>query len=194
MDKERTVASIWGDAAEAEAGTPARAAADQITEWYLEHADALHRSLACLCRSEEDARDVVQEAFLRLYEVLLAGEEEIRNPGAWLYAVAKRRILNGVRRSRIHATQQELMRYVVGVLAGTSPNAEEALIARQRERAVAEAIEALPEIQQQCLRARARGHTYRDISRIFGLDFRRASEAVAKAVRTLRARANANEE
>jgi RNA polymerase sigma factor (sigma-70 family) len=47
------------------------------------------------------------------------------------------------------------------------------------------AIRALPVTERECLHARAEGLTLHEIGQLLGMDLRRVSEALARAIKTL---------
>lgn len=62
-------------------------AQDEVLRLFAEDGTALYRFCRSLLRSQDDAEDVVQEAFLKLLRHL-RGEGDRRNLRAWLFTVA----------------------------------------------------------------------------------------------------------
>ena len=81
------------------AGDPRHAQmAEQCTEWFERHADALQRYARHLTDDDAAAEDVVQETFVRLYLHLACGRPE--PTVGWLYTVARRLVVDWHRRGR----------------------------------------------------------------------------------------------
>ena len=130
----------------------------------------------------EQARDVVQDAFLRLChqdQVLL--EAEVR---AWLYAVCRNRAIDILRKER------RVVRMDEGdtenqVAAG--PSAAEALEENQRRQHLNQAMKELTPPQQEVLRLKfGEGLSYREISRITGFSESNVGFLIHVGVKKLR--------
>lgn len=189
MNKGRTLAfppSAWIDR-DALVQTPelARGPDEQVTAYFHEHAEPLYRYLCAVYRCDEDAEEVTQEAFLRLYEALASGER-IENPRAWVYAVARRLMLNCRKRDRNEETKKTELARLVGDVDVTPLGTPEAVLAdQQRTDALRHALRTLPLVEKQCLYARAQGLKLREIGEMSGLDLRRVAEVISRAVQRL---------
>lgn len=190
MNKARTLAfppAAWIADREARVHTPelARRPDEQVTAYFNEHAEPLYRYLSAVYRCEDDAEEVTQEAFLRLYEALASGER-IENPRAWVYAVARRLMLNCRKRDRTEEAKRSELARLVGDVDPTPLGAPETALAdQQRAVALRHALRKLPHVEKQCLYARAQGLKLREIGEINGLDLRRVAEVIARAVQRL---------
>ena len=136
-----------------------------------------------MTRNAEDARDVSQEAFLQVYRHLNRFDRR-SSFSTWLYRIVVNLSLNHLNRgsrsaSRVTDYQPELADPTEGSLAR--------LEGKEREEALASAIETLPPQQRASLTLRVHHHlAHREIAEILGV-----SEATAKvhyfhAVKALR--------
>lgn len=80
-------------------------------ELYEAHVDALFRHAYFRLRDREEAKDLIQEVFLRFWEVISRGRE-IYNPKAFLYRIANNRIIDlwrkkGTNNISLEALQEE---------------------------------------------------------------------------------------
>jgi len=101
--------------------------------------------------SEEEARDVAQEAFLKAYRGLAGFKREARF-SSWLYQIATNLCRDRLRRRRTRATVSlEEMEETGGAIAETRPRADERLLQDDLARVVRRAIEALAEEQREVL-------------------------------------------
>jgi len=119
-----------------------------IPELYLDQQDTIFQlGLHMLGGNEEDARDLVQETFMRAYTAW-DGFEGRAQPSTWLYTIARRTALRMRRRragqpARMEPLAEELCASdVIDVDAATDPL--DALIAEEEQERLREALEALP--------------------------------------------------
>ena len=99
--------------------------------------------------SEEEARDVAQEAFLKAYRALAGFKGEARF-SSWLYQIATNLCRDRLRRRKTRATVSlEALEETGPVMVETRPDAHERLLERDLAQAVRRAIHALPEEQRE---------------------------------------------
>jgi RNA polymerase sigma-70 factor (ECF subfamily) len=159
-----------------------RTADERVTLHYREHAESVYRYLAAVYGSAEDARDVTQEAFLRLHRAFI-GLEAIENPAAWVFTVARRLMLDRLKRARAEAGKYcAYSPDVAEAVYDPALTPEDALADRQRWAALYEALRGLSDIERQCLNYRAQGLKLREIGANVGLDLRRVAEIIDRAV------------
>jgi RNA polymerase sigma-70 factor (ECF subfamily) len=147
-----------------------------------------------MVRNRATAEDLAQEAFLRVFRARTSYA-----PGAkfttWLFRIATNLALNSLRDGRrrqrdlsLDGEGEEGERPALEVADG-APAVEERLMARDRARAIREAVEALPEKQ----RAAVLLHKYQDlgyeeIARILGCSESALKSLLFRAYETLRVR------
>jgi RNA polymerase sigma-70 factor (ECF subfamily) len=130
----------------------------------------------------DQAQELCQEAFLRLYAALRDGTE-IENVRAWVFAVARNSALNE------RYCTRELEPFddrVESHSAGASPTPEEQVLRAEKMRRLRAAVAELSPQQQQCLHLRADGFRYREIGRILGIRTSTVGEFLRRAVNRLR--------
>ena len=99
--------------------------------------------------SEDEARDVAQEAFLKAYRGLSGFKQEARF-SSWLYQIATNLCRDRLRRRKTRPqVSLEALEETGPVIVETRPGAHERLIARDIAEAVRRAIQALPEEQRE---------------------------------------------
>jgi RNA polymerase sigma-70 factor (ECF subfamily) len=99
--------------------------------------------------SEEEARDVAQEAFLKAYRALDGFKREARF-SSWLYQIATNLCRDRLRRRKTRATVSlEALEETGPTMVETRPSAHERLLERDLARAVRRAIQTLPEEQRE---------------------------------------------
>ncbi len=99
--------------------------------------------------SEEEARDVAQEAFLKAYRGLGAFKGESRF-SSWLYQIATNLCRDRLRRRRTRAAVSlEELEETGPVIVETRPGAHEQLLQRDLAHAVRRAVHSLPDEQRE---------------------------------------------
>jgi RNA polymerase sigma-70 factor (ECF subfamily) len=99
--------------------------------------------------SEDEARDVAQEAFLKAYRALSGFKREARF-SSWLYQIATNLCRDRLRRRRARPqVSLEALEETGPVIVETRPGADERLLERDLAEAVRRAIHALPEEQRE---------------------------------------------
>ena len=121
---------------------------------YLERREDMRRFFQARLGGRGDVEDLVQELYLKVQAVT---EESIENPPAYLYRLASNLMLDRLRRAkRAGARDGEWRRThhtTVGALdVAEEPDAESAVIARQRLEKISEALKTLSPVTQKVFR------------------------------------------
>jgi RNA polymerase sigma-70 factor (ECF subfamily) len=137
--------------------------------------------------SVPDAEEILQEVFLALFQHLRQGKSRANLQG-WIFKVAHNSALKCRLRSRRYSDHVSYMPALAGAKADPSPNAEESLVASQRQARLLAVVRALPEQEQCCLSLRAEGLRYREIAGVLGISLGSVAGSLEKALsRLLRA-------
>jgi RNA polymerase sigma-70 factor, ECF subfamily len=128
-----------------DANLPASVEADQvedrILELFTEMRTPVLRHLFWMNLRPDQAEDVLQETFLRLYQHLLREEFSRRNLRGWIWRVAH----------------------------NLGPNPEQVLQQRQKGERIDGGLQSLTQRDQQCVHLRAQGLGYRQIASVMGI-------------------------
>ncbi|RXH54601.1 RNA polymerase sigma factor [Granulicella sibirica] len=129
----------------------------------------------------EDGEDVVQETFFALFRHLQM-ERPRENLHGWLFRVTHHLALK--RRLKIVA---EVKRFVPDApeSGALNPSPEELLLFQERHTRLGSALKALPQVDQSCLRLRAEGLRYREISKILGISLGSVSASLVRSLARL---------
>jgi RNA polymerase sigma-70 factor (ECF subfamily) len=169
-------------AASSEAPSKTMTAGDALERHFTEHYDALYRFLRSCGAGEPLAEDLSQEAFLRLHRHLAQGRSE-HNIRAWLFRVGYRlwvdRWRAGLREVPVQDGGWDLWSQV---LRDPAPNAEQALLAGERQDWLRANMLRLSQVERQALHLRADGLKYREIADVLGIGYWRVVEAVRRAL------------
>jgi RNA polymerase sigma-70 factor (ECF subfamily) len=155
--------------------------ADRVARLYEESREEIYRYIVMLGIPREEAQEICQEAFLRLYRALSNGQQ-IDNPRAWVFTVARNQALTRRAVVPLAALDQAMEEK----LAGPSPSPEQSVLDLERFRRLRDAISRLNAQQRQCLYLRTRGFRYREIGEIMGLSTSTVGEAMQRAIERLR--------
>jgi RNA polymerase sigma-70 factor (ECF subfamily) len=152
------------------------------------HQETVHAVVRRFARDPEDARDLVQRAFLRALTAArrAAGSRDAApiDFRAWLLRIAVNLAKNHLRdRRRWRREPLEAVREA----ADTGPGADEALLRRERERLVRAAVVALPRRQREVLALRVdAGLAFAEVAQVLGITENNAKVHFHHATRRLR--------
>jgi RNA polymerase sigma-70 factor, ECF subfamily len=137
-----------------------------VARWERKIRGAVHRILG----NEEEARDVCQEAFLKAYRALDSFKSEARF-SSWLYQIALNLCRDRLRRRRGRTmVSLDEVEQAGTPLATRRPSAHDLVEAGDLARAVATAIAALPEEQQEVIILKEYQElTFAEIAEVLGL-------------------------
>lgn len=145
-------------------------AEDQVLLLFEEMRLPIFRHLVWLHLRADQAEDVVQETFLRLYQHLSRSSFERHNLRGWVWRVAHNLGVNlAMATSRKEGGTELDLGEVSEWLADPGPNPEQALEQMQRTERVAAGFESLNERDRQCIHLRAQGLGYRQIASVLGM-------------------------
>ena len=157
----------------------------------LSHGVALRAYFKRRVRNSADVDDYVQEVYARVL-----GATPSKKIGSWrgfLFRAASNLLVDHSRRDQTRMRSGHIALDDAPGLTDGQPSAERALAARQRLRAMAEALKAVdPVARSVFLLVRVEGLTHREAADRLGLDMKRASHLVEKVLTHL-ARAMAEE-
>lgn len=143
---------------------------------YREQAPRLQRRLRAKLRSPEDARDVLQDAFVRL----LGARTMPREPAAFLNRIVRNLVIDRARRQSARGPEVPLSRSDEPWTHATQSEAIELAQTRALYRA---SVDALPKRTREVfLLHRLDGLAYKDIAALLGISIRTVEWHVAEAI------------
>jgi RNA polymerase sigma-70 factor (ECF subfamily) len=131
-----------------------------------------------------DAEEIVQEVFLSLFRHLRLGRSR-RNLRGWIFRVAHNLTL---KRRYANRRQSELLdddAKIAALPSDPSGNPEESCKNAERQHQLLAIVQALPEIEQSCLRMRAEGLRYREIATVLGISLGSVSVFLTRSLAKL---------
>ncbi len=154
---------------------------DQFVVLFDAHFPRLHRILNRLSGEPELALDVVQEAFVRLYQRGSLPDA----PQSWLISVA----MNLLRNERSKRSRHRRLTTPIlseRVLGDPPPAPDEAASAADSRHRVRHALDRLSERERKLLLLRAEGYSYREIATALDLNEASVGVLLARARRAFR--------
>lgn len=163
---------------------------EEFEKLYRKHYARVWRYFRTNSISDDEAHDLAQDAFKRLYERMA----KIRNQDAWpfLQSIAKTILLNRVRARKTQKRSATLVDMDDPELILKEPTAPPETDYADREAAetrrmrVRKAIASLPPGQRECLRLWMQGFKYDEIAKILGISTDAVKSRLRDAKRTLR--------
>ncbi len=151
---------------------------DRVVELYATMRPSLLGYAYHVVGSTGDAEDLVQNAFLKLFDQLKR-DANIQNLRSWLYRVVHNLAIDHVRRKGSReSTQAEWL--ALRSLTETVHSAEYDLIQKQR---IAGSLKALNERERHCLMLRAEGLSYVEIGDVLGLSQKSVSVYLSRGLK-----------
>lgn len=158
---------------------------DRFTMLFDELRIPLLRYLMRAGMSREDAEEIAQETFLRLFKHLLEkGRED--NLRGWVFRVSHNLAVDRHKdRRRFTTKSQEEWGKLSEMLNDCSPNPEEFLMSREKIAGINRAITSLSIRQSQCVYLRTEGLRYREIAEALGITMATVAESLRRAGKKL---------
>jgi RNA polymerase sigma-70 factor, ECF subfamily len=158
---------------------------EQIAHLYEELRQPLLRYLLCMRVVPEEAEEIIQETFLRLYKHLHAGGRE-DNLRGWVYRVAHNLSSNRRKERKFLADTSPDLWQQISLSAATSEiGPEETLLRKEKMMRLHRDIAGLSELQQNCIRLRVEGFRYREIARILNTSTSTVAGSLRHAIERL---------
>lgn len=165
---------------------------DVVDKLVKEHSSALVRFLARRMKSREDAEDIAQAAFLRLYT--LDDLSNLSNAKAFLFQVAANMSIDQLRREVLHKNYidkeiSKTPRDINAMLSMEPDNIslERELEAKETLRLVHRSLEKLPQnIRQAFILSRNKGWTYSQIAKQMNVSVSSVEKYILEVLKHLR--------
>jgi len=160
--------------------------ADRLTGLFDELHIPLSQYLMRTGLGPEDAEEVAQETFLRLFKHLLEKKRE-DNLRGWVFRVARNLAIDRYRCQRHFTTKsQEEWAEVSNLLKDCSPTPEEFLMEQEKIAGINQAIASLSSRQLQCVYLRIEGFRHREIAETLGVTMATVAGSLRRAGKKLR--------
>lgn len=141
---------------------------EKVAEVFELLRDPVYQYLVTFLGNREEAEDLTQEVFLRLYRSLHKGP--VDNVRAWVFWVAHNLALNQRRNeSKIEPVDAETWSRLCERQIDPAPDAEQRVLERERHERFQWGLARLSPKERGCFDLRAEGLGYREIAKVFGM-------------------------
>lgn len=134
---------------------------------FLAHYEAVYRLLFRILGSSQEAEDLAQETFLRLYGQRFPQGRE-HHVRSWLYRVATNLAYNALRGQRRRERRQEAL-YGAQAAGDEGTDPSEALLRKDEQESVRHVLASLPSRQAELLLLRYAGLSYSELAEALSL-------------------------
>lgn len=154
----------------------------EVVDLFSQLRNPLLRYLLSLGLPVQEGEEIVQEAFLALFQHVRRGRSR-RNLRGWLFRVAHNLALKRSRKGHHHRELTDLAPEIL--LADPAPNPEDQAASNQTQARLLGVVRALPEQDRRCLSLRAEGLRYREISQVLGMSLGAVSLSLVRSLARL---------
>ena len=148
---------------------------------FLPLSDSIYRVAFFILEDEEEAKDAVQEVFLKLWKSR-PSLDGILNPKAYALSMARNLCIDRVRASRTVSLDEDPT-----LEKGEAPSPYDILTEKERLDGILAAVKSLPDSQRQVLKLRTMdGLSYEEISKETGISGLSARVLISRARSTLK--------
>jgi RNA polymerase sigma-70 factor, ECF subfamily len=154
-----------------------------VTAAFERFREPVFRYVITIIADDQHARDLTQEAFIRLYEHLLKGHG-VAHVRAWIFRVAHNLAIDVLRQRGAAEPVLALEESALEVL-DPAPGAEEVLLTAELHGRLRHALHRLSPQERRCLDLRAEGLTYREIGEVLGIRHTSVAVFLARGLKKL---------
>jgi RNA polymerase sigma-70 factor, ECF subfamily len=163
---------------------PEQKSSGDFEQEVLPHLDAAYNLARWLTRNEQDAQDVVQEAYVRAFRFF--GTFRGGNARAWVLRILRNTCYNWLQENRPLQSAAEFDENLFGPDLAT-PNPEEALLQNASDKMLRQALEALPlKFREVLILREFEGMAYKEIAEVTGIPSGTVMSRLSRARRELR--------
>jgi RNA polymerase sigma-70 factor (family 1) len=156
---------------------------DAFTVLYYKYSPRLYRHILRMVKSEETARELLQDIFMKVWE-LRAGLDMERSFQAYLYRIAENKVYDFFRKA---ARDKKLGDALIASAIESYSHIEEMVLHDESLRLVQGAIDQLPPVRRQVfMLCKIEGKTYEEIASTLGISVSTISDHIVKANRALK--------
>ncbi len=151
-------------------------------ELYDELRGSVYGYLSCLGVEPQEAEDIIQETFLKLFQSLASGMRD-DNLRGWVFRVAHNLTINLHKStSKLLSSEVEEVARVLRCRIDAGLNPEEVVLKKEQLARMVWAVCRLTSQQRQCLHLRAEGLRYREIAMVLGVSTQRVGDVIREAL------------
>lgn len=162
--------------------------ATALAELYDRHHRLLFSLIVRVLRDRGESEDVLQEAFVRVWDRAGTYSATLGTPLAWLVRIARNRAIDRLRSRHVRANVAEPLDVAPAALDATSEgNPEEVTATAEQRRAIVAALDTLPAEQRQLVEsAFFEGYSQSELAEKFNLPLGTVKTRIRTAMQQLR--------
>jgi RNA polymerase sigma-70 factor (ECF subfamily) len=137
------------------------------------------------------AKDLAQEVFIRVWQAAGSYQPKAKFT-TWIYRITANLCFNELKSARrrrwfpFHRSNEDTGNFIEETLSDGAPSAEDLLLAKERSRQIANALQSLPENQRMALiLKRYDDLSYQEIAKVIGCSVSAVESLLVRAKRTL---------
>jgi RNA polymerase sigma-70 factor (ECF subfamily) len=154
----------------------------KVTRYFEQWHAPVHRYLVAAFGHPEEAEEITQEAFLKLYRTMRGGEQ-IGNARAWVFRAAHNLAIDRIRGQQfIELLDEESWEELQRSLKDAGPNPEQRLLLQEKFHRLRASIARLTPQERQCLHLRTKGLRYREIAEVLELGATTVAETLYRVI------------
>lgn len=157
------------------------AVAEELVELFVEVRVPLLRYLSGFPLALQDSEDVIQQAFLSLFQQFQRGRS-VQSLRGWLFRAVHNLALKKRIRSRKELESTGSFRTAEAFIADPALNPEDQLAFTRTQKRLHAVVRALPEQHRWCLYLRAEGLRYREIAEILNMSLGAVSSSLQRSL------------
>lgn len=163
----------------------------RVSELFEQLRVRIYRYVLVISGSPEEAEEVTQESFLRLYQTLQEGTR-VEEPQFWLFRVAHNLAINRQKRTRFERSY-DFATWDVIVANRVDPglNPEQDVIQREKYEGIRTGLARLTDQERRIMHLRAEGMRYRQIADVLGIGKSSVADILRHGIDKLKAHSNA---
>jgi len=172
------------------AGDTTLTIAERVQQLFEKHREPVLRYLIATFGDGEQAEEIVQEAFLRLYKAMTTGDQ-IAIPKAWVFRVAHNLAVNQIKRQQfLQPLSEDAWDRIETGLATQGDSPEQDLLKKEKYRRLRTAMSTLTVVERSCLNLRTKGFKYKEIGEILEMGTTSVAETLYRVIEKLGKQSN----
>jgi RNA polymerase sigma-70 factor (ECF subfamily) len=163
----------------------------EFNQVFSEHFSTIYKFCYGITGCSEEAQDIAQETFLRLFHQLKSGQK-LFNPKAWIFRVAANLCYNALKRKKTHLNFMEKNPQVVADNRNSSGQDSPEIHYMKTEKAdiIRQEISCLPHRHRILLMLYLEGFSYKEMAKMTGVKRSSVGVVISRAIDKLEKRVN----
>jgi len=155
---------------------------DKVDQYFEQFNEQVFRYLTATFGNSAQVEEIMQEAFLSLYNAMDEGPE-IQNVRAWVFRVAHNLAIDQIRgRQFIASVTDNEWDAMLRALEYKGLDPEQVLLQKEKFKRLSNAVSRLTLIERECLNLRSKGFRYREIGEILKIGTTTVADTLGRVI------------